>query len=641
MPTAISSQPLTQATAGAAGSDIVQVKDGKIATARQSFFGRMLRFIPSGARATRERQAQSDLIAHALLVDLKQRFDGNTAGGEDIAETAMRMVGLSASGQLQDGRGASITVRQIRDAHAYAKMLSDQAKHSAALSAATLAATSYSPVAPGFDKFAREQAGIDPERLTQAQRGHYQYMLQRHVAIEPGKYVANGEALQKLATHALRYVSNMSDAQIETAQNDTLAQRDAAAAVLADLTSGAGMSSLVANLDRLHDASHVGIVDAMLGDTEYGAFMTLDSLALERAAAALTPQQAREAYFKAMANDGPGRAALAALDEKADELGQQSRQATDVDSEMQLELGARRARELHSTAQLVLQALGKRGGVENVEQQVRDASGKGAERTKAASSARAVVGSRVDAAAAKELKELQLRATALNRSRVSEGEGILIPADDEQLRETLQKEDRIPARQGQQPLRSVTKSGDAATEFFGNGFYQDVNRMHVILQTEATQARIGTVAPSDRTPTEEEKHAAKLEGLERLVEFVGDEALAARVTRLVSQKLFVPMSLALEDPNCPVQLPDGTHGQVLPVEANDQRTCTLSKTSDGEISVHVEQNYAARAVATPDGVRELDAEHSHLRMSYDFSITRDDVRATSPVTYDFRFAEAR
>ena len=46
-------------------------------------------------------------------------------------------------------------------------------------------------------------------------------------------------------------------------------------------------------------------------------------------------------------------------------------------------------------------------------------------------------------------------------------------------------------------------------------------------------------------------------------------------------------------------------------------------------------------MTTPDSTRELDGERSHLRMSYDFSITRDSVRVTSPVTYDFRLAEAQ
>src|SRR5262249_39438045 len=158
-------------------------------------------------------------------------------------------------------------------------------------------------------------------KLTESQRTHYQYMLQRHIAINPARYVTNGADLQKLAIRALKYVSGMSSEQIESAQNDTLAQRKAATAVLADLTSGAGVSTIAATLDRLHDAANLGTIDAMLGDTEFGAFMTIDSLALEHAAARLSPQQARDAYFKAMLNDGAGRAILAALGEKEDELG--------------------------------------------------------------------------------------------------------------------------------------------------------------------------------------------------------------------------------------------------------------------------------------------------------------------------------
>jgi hypothetical protein len=636
-PTSISSHTLTQAIAGAGDSDVVRVRAGKIATARQTFFGRVLRLIPTSARETRERQAETETIAHSLLIELKQQFDSRTPGGEDIAEAAMHMAGLGAPGEISAGRSAPITVRRIREAHACARLLSDRAKRSAA----TLAAISYSPAAPGFGKFARDQAGVDPERLTETQRTHYQYMLQRHVVIEPERYVENRADLQKLAIRALKYVSSMSDGQIEAAQNDTLTQRKAAAAVLDDLTCGAGVSSLAANLDRLHDASQLGIADAMLGDAEYGAFMTLDSLALERAAAMLTPQQARDAYFKAMASGGAGRAVLAAIGEKADELGARSRRAPDR-SEMQLEIGAKRALELHSTAHIVLKTLGERGGVENVERQLGDLGRRGAERTKAASGAIAVVGSRLDKAAAQELRQAQLRiASQKPPPQVSEGEGILIPAENEQLSTTLQKEDTVPATRGEQPVREVKGSTGKATEFFGNGFYHDMDRMHVTLAGERTQTRIGMVAPSDLEPTEEEKEGAKLEGLERLVEFVGDEALAARVTRLISQKLFAPMSLRLQDPNGPVQLADGTHGQIQAVPGSVHRSVSLSKTSEGEIRVHVAQSYAARAMTTPDSIRELDGARSFVRMSFDFSITRDTVRATSPVAYDFRLAEAQ
>jgi hypothetical protein len=363
----------------------------------------------------------------------------------------------------------------------------------------------------------------------------------------------------------------------------------------------------------------------MLGDTEYGAFMTIDSLALERAAAALTPQQARDAYFKAMGSDGAGRAVLAALDEKADELGRRSRESIDPNNEMPLELGAKRALELHSTAHIVLKTLGERGGVENVDRQLRDVSRRGAERTKAASGAIAVVGSRLD------------KAVAQRPAPISEGKGTMIPAEDEQLRKTLQEEDRIRAFNGEQPVREVKGSAREATEFFGDGFYQDMNRMHVMLANDGTQTRIGMAASSD--PTDGEKDAAKLQGLERLVEFVGDDALAARVTRLVGQKLFAPMSVGLEDPNGPIRLADGTHGQIQSVRGSLNRSVVLTKTGDGEIGVHVEQSYAARAMSTPQSIRELDGERSHLRMSFDFSITRDSVRATSPVSYDFRLAE--
>ncbi|HLA73561.1 MAG TPA: hypothetical protein VK624_18795 [Steroidobacteraceae bacterium] len=630
-PTSISSQTLTHAIAGAGDNDVVRVRDGKIATARQSFFGRVLRLFPTSARETRERRVEAETITHSLLVELKQQFDSRAHGGEDIAEAALHMVGLGAPGETPAGRNTPITVRKIREAHACARLLSDRAKRSTA----TLAAISYAPAAPGFGKFARDLAGVEPERLTGTQRTHYQYMLQRHVAIEPGRYAENRADLQKLAVRALKYVSRMSDGQIEAAQNDTLAQRKAAAAVLDDLTRGSGVSSLAANLDRLHDASHLGIADAMLGDAEYGAFMTLDTLALERAAAMLTPQQAREAYFRGMASNGTGRAVLAALGEKADELGRRSRQSTSPNSEMQLELGAKRALELQSTAHIVLKTLGERGGVENVEQQLRDSSRMGAERTKAASGAIAVVGSRLDRAVAQEL------IVAQKPPQVSAGEGILIPIDDEQLRTSLQEEDRVPATRGELPVREVKGSSGEAAEFFGNGFYQDMNRMHIMLAGDRTQTRIGMVAPSDLEPTEAEKEAARLEGLERLVEFVGDETLAARVTRLIGQNLFAPMSLALEKPDGPVKLADGTHGQIQPVRGSQHRSISLAKTDAGEIHVHVAQSYPARAMTTPDSIRELDGKRSYVRMSFDFSITRDTARATSPVTYDFRLAEAQ
>jgi hypothetical protein len=285
-----------------------------------------------------------------------------------------------------------------------------------------------------------------------------------------------------------------------------------------------------------------------------------------------------------------------------------------------------------------LKVLGERGGVEDVERQLLEVSRKGAERTKAASTARKAVTRQLRQAVSKETAELRAQA-ALQPPRVTGGKGVLIPMENEQLGKTLESEDRLPAMIGDRPVRAVNGAADQATQFFGNGFYQDMNRMHVILESNGNQARIGTTSTSD--PTEGEKRAAKLAGIERLVEFVGDEALAARVSCLINQKLFAPMARGLEDPNGPIHLADGTRGQIQPVRGTLRRSFTLSKTGDGEITVHVEQDYAARAVTTPpDSIRELDGKQSYLRTSFDFSITRDAVRATSPVTYDFRLVEA-
>lgn len=600
------SQTLKQTIAGAADNDIVRARDGKITTARQSFFGRILRLLPTSARAARESQAESATITHSLLTELKNDFDTRTA------EAAMRMVGLGTAEQTQAEGSAPITVRQIREAHACAQMLSMQAQRSAA----TLKAISYSPVAPGFDNFARKQAGVDPERLTDAQCTHYQYMLQRHIAAAPGKYLEESEAVQKLAVRALKYVSGMSDKQIEAAQNDTHAQRKAAKAVIADLASGAGVSAFAATLDRLHDASQLGSVAAMLGDGEYGAFLSLDCLAMEHAALELTPQQARDAYFKAMASNGPGRATLAALDEAADDIGKLSRTRAGTTSELQLDLGAKRAIELHGTMRMVLKTLGERGGVANVEQQLDDAARKGPERTRAASGAIAVVGRRLNDAVAKQLRDVELTTAANRAAPTSEGEGILISARDEKLKKTLE------------------------TENPEQDFYEDMDRMHVVLEDSRGSTRIGSLPPSDLEPTEEDKHAAKQDGLKRLTEFVGDEALAKRVMRLIGQKLFSPMSTALKNPDCPIHLADGTRGQIQGVPGSQRRSFTLSKTSDGEINVHVELRFAAKTMTSPpDSIRELDRERSHVKMEYDFSITGDAVRATSPVSYDFRLVE--
>ncbi len=635
MPTTlISPQSLTQTTASAADDHIVRVKNGTIVTARQSFFGRVLRFFPGGTRDANERRAETEEIRHALLTDLKQRFEGGKTIGQGIAETALCMVGLDPA---QTPSNTPITVRQIREAHACAKVLSAQATRSAA----GLAALTYSPAAPGFAELAHRLTGIDPKSLTQAQQNHYQYMLQRHVALEPAKYLESGAALQKLAITALKYVFRMRDADIEDAQSTMLKQRNRASAVLDDLASGAGMTSLVGNLDQLHDTCHERVSDAMLGDVEYGAFMTIDTLALERAAALLTPQQARAAYLEAMASAGAGRAMLAALDEQADELGAQSRKpgAGDPNRELQLEVGAKRARELHSTAHIVLKVLGERGGVEEVERQLREVSRAGPERTKAASTARTAVTRQLHQAVSKETAELRAQAALQKQPRVTGGQGVLIPMENEQLGETLETEDRLPATIGDRPVRVVNGAADQATQFFGEGFYQDMNRMHVILESDGNQTRIGTT--STPNPTEDEKHAAKLEGIERLVEFVGDEALAARVSRLINQKLFAPIARGLQDPEGPIHLADGTRGQIQAVRGTLRRSFTLSKTGDGEISVRVEQNYPARAMSTPpDSIRVLDGEQSHLRTSFDFSITRDAVRARSPVTYDFRLVEA-
>jgi hypothetical protein len=635
MPTTlISPQSLTQTTAGAADDHIVRVKNGTVVTARQSFFGRILRFFPGGTRNANARRAETEAIRDVLLTDLKQRFEGGKTIGQGIAETALRMVGLDPA---ETPSNTPITVRQIREAHACAKVLSAQAIRSAA----GLAALTYSPAAPGFAELARRLTGIDPESLTPAQQSHYEYMLQRHVALDPAKYQENGAALQKLAITAFKYVSRMSNADIDAAQSTMLTQRDRASAVLDDLASGDGMTSLVENLDQLHDACHQGAKDAMLGDVEYGAFMTIDTLALERAAMRLTPQQARAAYLDAMASDGAGRAMLAALDEQADKLSAQSRisGADDSNGEPQLGVGAKRARELHSTAHIVLKVLGERGGVEDVERQLLEVSRQGAERTKAASTARTAVTRQLHQAVSKETVELRARAELEKQPRVAGGDGVLIPMQNEQLGKTLETEDPRRAMIGDRPVRVVNGAADQATQFFGNGFYQDMNRMHVILESNGAQTRIGTT--STPNPTEDEKRAAKLEGIERLVEFVGDEVLAARVSRLINQKLFAPVAEGLEAAEGPIHLADGTRGQILPVPGTARRSFTLSRTGDGEISVRVEQDYAARAVTTPPhSIRELDGEQSYLRTSFEFSITRDAVRARSPVTYDFRLVEA-
>ncbi len=839
-------------------------------------------FFSGASRGPDGSRAEIGAISRALLAELSQRFNGEKTDGEGIAEAALRMVGLDPAEQTVAARSTPIIVRTIREAHACARVLADQA----ARSAAALAALSYSPAGPGFAEFARSKAGIDPDNLTETQKNHYQYMLQRHVALDAKKYLESGADLQKLVITALRYVSRMSATDIDAAQSTMLAQRNLASTVLDGLASGAGMNPLAAGLDRLHDTCHQGVTDIMLGDAEYGAFMTVDSLALERAAATLTPQQAREAYHKAMANDGGGRALLAALAEEADDRGRRSRSPSvgDRNEEMQVEVAAKRALELHSTAHIVLKVLGERGGIEDVTQQLDAVSRKGAERMQAASGAKAAVAGHLDQAAVKVTADLRARgaryrtagqqarqfmlserfekslqrmgwlkagsapgelllhevrasilgrlsqrlhqlehdgqeppsddaglgslfervlsseagavrgmlqrheqaqklmepavaalrdgaddpelaadacqrslaalgelgaslsrssaapdldslllerqqierqidpessqfrgwwsdldqriadleareraaedgtagkialvsdkllaewASAMPRGEaeqlvdalqrlprpgvaagvdaspaarvqaallkslgVTEGKGLLIPMEDAALRATLEAEDRLPALEGGRPVRELKGPAGQAAVFFGNDFYQDMPRMHVVLESNGNRTRIGTTPTSNAT--EDEILAAKRDGIERLVEFVGDEALAARVSRFLSQGMFAPMNDRLVQSASPIQLADGTRGLIHPAPgAATRKAFTLSKTAEGEVSVRVEQDCAsAGRMTTPMFIRSLDPARSYIRMGFDFRITREAVRATSPVTYDFRLVEA-
>jgi hypothetical protein len=886
----ISARNLMAATARAADDDIVRVKDGQVVTARQSFFGRVLSFFPHGAREARARRGETEAISDALLEELKQRFIGTTTTGEGIAEAALRLAGLDPAKRGVTARDTSITVRKIREAHACAKVLSSQAMRSAA----TLAALAYSPTAPEFVEFARTRARIDPERLSEGQKDHYHYMLQKHIALEPARYLENEGDLRNLAIRTLQSVSLMSDTNIDATQSTVLAQRAATTAILDCLTSGAGTTSLVTNLDRLHAAGNRGVTDTMLRHTSDGIPMTIESLAVERAVAGLTPQRARQAYLEATADDGAGRAVLSALAEQADEWNRQLQGAgaSPPHERMRLEVSAKCAAELQRTAHMVLKFLGERGGVEDVAQQLDEASGRGAGRQQAASGAKAAVTELLDRAAVRMAADLRARASRFHTGRqqarqfmlsehfedslrrmgwldaggragelllhemrarivgplsrslsqlehdgqeppsteadwrnlferalaseaqavrgalqrheqvrkvmepvitalrnsgdreqvkkdacrgslaalgelaamppdsdpldrkslelerdqlhseaespqlrswwshlerritdlspreqatdakegpaehttaarvpgkgtsgaetllaqwasaiprgeaqqfvdtlralmdpqpgvalnadtspiadiraalqkslgVTEGKGVLLPMEDDALRNTLEAADTLPALVGDKLVREVKGPTGEPAPFFGNDFYQDMQRMQMLLDSDGVPTRIGTTPTPD--PTEDEKHTARLDGIERLIAFVGDDALAARVSRFLSQKLFAPMSAALDNPDSPIQLADGTRGQILPARGALRRALTVSKTGEGEIRVRVEQDYAARMMATPRFNHDLDSKRSYLRMSFDFSITRDAVTARSAVAYDFRIAQA-
>jgi hypothetical protein len=233
---------------------------------------------------------------------------------------------------------------------------------------------------------------------------------------------------------------------------------------------------------------------------------------------------------------------------------------------------------------------------------------------------------------------IQIRDAVQKTLGITAGKGVLIAMEDQKLQEILQKPDTLPALFGNRPVREAKGRSDAPRSFFADGFYQDMHRMHVVLGSGASGTRFGV--PAETEPTDDDLHAAKLDGLERLVEFTGDEAMAARVSHFVNQKLFAPMSQALQAANSPIALADGTRGQILPARNAARKTVTLSKTEDGAIQVHVEQHYAARGMLNPSVNRDLDPQRSYLRMSYGFSITADVVKATSPVTYDFRMAQA-
>lgn len=731
----ISQQGLRNATSSAADSDLVRIKDGRAVTARQSFFGRVLRIFPGG---NREARVENAAIRHVLLADLRRSHEAG------IATAAMEMVGLGAT----QGNAKPITVRQIREAHACAKVLSDHAQRAAA----GLTAAHYYPAAPGFADLARD-TNVEPTALTDAQQSHYQYMLQKHVALDPQRYLADSDAVRNMAVKALKYVSRMSDADIETAQNRLTTQRYLADEVFAGLRSAEGANSLVANLQRLHTACQFGIADTMLGDTEYGAYLTVDELALEHAAAKLTPQQARKAYEAAMANDGIGRSVLSAIAEQGDEFGRRSLNAKlPREQERQLEVAALRAREFQSTTETVLKVLGRRGGIDNPEREIRDITRRTPERARAALGAQATVRHQLVRAIDKETAQLKLRAaeftkaraqardvllsgelvtmlqqrglldtsgvalhevrarvlgplsrqlhelehdvhagvpdangvrtlldkvlsdTALHtldlqtlqrerqelgapkasdseavrswrsyldttidaliaaeraadmESRTTSGSGTLIPVTDEALLQRLATEDTLLAEFG----------ADMPASPMANDFYQDMHRMQVVLGSGENGKRIGM--PTTPEPTDDDLHAAKLDGFEQLVEFVGDAALAARVSRFINQKLFGPMNAALAGANSPIALADGTRGSTLP--AARSLSVTLSKTATGDIQVHVEQRDKVRALSTADGPRELDPQRSYVNMSFDFAITPHAIQATSPVTYDFRFAEA-
>ena len=322
--------------------------DQSVTTAKRGFGSRIVQFF-TGSDRTETRE-----IGRSVLQGLRQEF------APSIGTEAFRLA--RGEGGRRDGvafdASKPITARQVRDAIAYAQVLTAKERSNVAAEGAMR----YAPESSGFAKIAAA-AKVDPAALSPAQKEHYKLALAQHVkqaaqSLGPDAMPMPGADVRRLAAKTLAHVARMDPPELRSVREAMHEKREAGAALARSLGNpDTKPAALAANLLRFHSAATAHAEQAALASDNFalGADDYDKSLAmsLDLAMSALSHREARELARAAMQPGGAGRALLFAAAVNA--------AATSAIANAN---GSVAANALDQSAGAMLQALGRRGGLD-------------------------------------------------------------------------------------------------------------------------------------------------------------------------------------------------------------------------------------------------------------------------------------
>lgn len=333
---------------------------GDVTTARRGLGGRIVQFF-TGSDKSATRTLERD-----LLNDMRTRF------GDEVATRAFRMARPESRNPSpfngspapkSNGSVALLTVGQLRDMDAYAKVLEREQR----LDVAAQSAMRYAPEAPAFGKIATE-ANVPAGTLTANQKALYKDLLQLHVAAtmqDPAieKSITDKAAMRNQAVETLKQVVTLSDDAIRVQRQNLNASQRAGEHLARAFGKANDPVGLTEALVRLQVAGSADASVASFGRSGSGdASARGTDMVLARAMAGLSPSEARRLYERAMAPDGAGRALVFAAGVHSACVGD----ASHLDHlKLDRELSHGPAIELLKDMSVkVLTALAQRGGIE-------------------------------------------------------------------------------------------------------------------------------------------------------------------------------------------------------------------------------------------------------------------------------------